>query len=342
MRLFTARVRDDDVKELRALLEQGGSTYEAEKEVYAVAEVVKQFLRELPDPLCTAELIDQWIAAAELPTVEERKRALKRVAFVQLPEINRVVLHYLLSFLYLYTLVPAHATKNKANITAVADTFGPLIFRAPDATTAVTSPSSTTNSGASSDLVAPTTPAPGSSGSADLPATPKVPSPRSGPSALLSRSAPLPATPLVSSSSAPAQGDAVEQPVSQPTVTAATTKEITPEMARLLCQTLLEDLPTIFPLLPNMCPSLPYVPMFGLPLPHIMQTQADKHPALKIPHFIQQGPCVLCVVRVLRCVRVLTPHHSSGAIARGQGPAQGGPLPSLRQRRTGEPRPRSP
>lgn len=289
MRLFTARVRDDDVKELRALLEQGGSTYEAEKEVYAVAEVVKQFLRELPDPLCTAELIDQWIAAAERPTLEERKRALKRVAFVQLPETNRVVLHYLLSFLYLYTLVPAHATKNKANITAVADTFGPLIFRAPDATTAVTSSSSTTNPVASPELVAPTTPAPGSSGSAELPATPKVPSPRSGPSALLSRSAPLPASPLVSSSSAPAQVDAAEQPASHSIVTAATTKEIAPEMARLLCQTLLEDLPTMFPLLPNMCPSLPYVPMFGLPLPHIMQTQADKHPALKIPHFIHQA-----------------------------------------------------
>jgi hypothetical protein len=38
-----------------------------------------------------------------------------------------------------------------------------------------------------------------------------------------------------------------------------------------------------------MCPSLAYVPIFGLPLPYIMQAQAEKHPALKIPHFIHQG-----------------------------------------------------
>jgi hypothetical protein len=64
MRLFTAPVREEDVKELRKVLEQGGSAYESEREVYAVAEVVKQFLKELPDPLCTADLIDQWLAAA--------------------------------------------------------------------------------------------------------------------------------------------------------------------------------------------------------------------------------------------------------------------------------------
>jgi hypothetical protein len=289
MRLFTAPVRDEGVSELRALLEQGGSVYEVEKDAYAVVEVVKQFLRELPDPLCTAELVDQWIAAASTPTpplsvarvrfgvslhvphtpgqptAEERKQAMKRIVFVQLPETNRVVLHFLLSFLYLYALIPTHSTKNKANVAAISDTFGPLVFRAP---AAVPQPpgeqtTATSASGASSGEHSPTPSA--------------LASPRSGHSAILSRSAPQAATPQASSSSVAPNADA-------PIV-----RDVSPELARVLCQTLLEDLPTMFPLLPSMCPSLAYVPIFGLPLPYIMQAQAEKHPALKIPHFIHQG-----------------------------------------------------
>jgi hypothetical protein len=69
----------------------------------------------------------------------------------------------------------------------------------------------------------------------------------------------------------------------------AVVSEIAPEIGRVLLQTLLEELPVMFPLLPSLCPTLAYAPVFGVPLPHVMQLQADKHPALKIPHFIHQG-----------------------------------------------------
>jgi len=63
---------------------------------------------------------------------DSRRLALKTLVF-GLNEANQQALHYLLAFLYLYALVPLHASKNKANISSIAETFGPLVFRQPAA-----------------------------------------------------------------------------------------------------------------------------------------------------------------------------------------------------------------
>lgn len=38
--------------------------YDAQEDIHAVAGTLKQYLRELPDPLLTLDLYNDWIAAA--------------------------------------------------------------------------------------------------------------------------------------------------------------------------------------------------------------------------------------------------------------------------------------
>lgn len=63
-----------------------------------IASVLKSYLRDLPDPLLTFNLYDQFIAAAQRPTEETRKVAILN-AINQLPEKNYLNLRYLMKFL---------------------------------------------------------------------------------------------------------------------------------------------------------------------------------------------------------------------------------------------------
>lgn len=273
-------MRDEEVKELRKILElgnhflhcvfdseplddtiavTGGSVYEAEKEVYSVVQVVKDFLRELPDPICSADLIPAWVEASSMPEAQfsfisrpltsvhwmteqpapdTLRQELKRLIFLHLPEANRQVLHYLLAFLYLYGLAPSHTAKNKANVAQIAETFGPLILRVP--------------------TIAPET---------QLPPSPTMVT-----------------TPEATSSvpQTPSNALPVEVPETLKT-------EISQETARVIFQTLLENLMDMFPMLPTLCPSLTASPVFGVPLEEVMQNQATAHPSLGVPYCIQRG-----------------------------------------------------
>lgn len=68
------------------------------QDVHVIASVLKSYLRDLPDPLLTFNLYDQFIAAAQRPTEETRKVAILN-AINQLPEKNYLNLRYLMKFL---------------------------------------------------------------------------------------------------------------------------------------------------------------------------------------------------------------------------------------------------
>ena len=56
------------LRKMRAVLDGGKLdlfAYDAQDDIHAVAGALKQYLRELPDPLLTLDLYEQWIVAAE-------------------------------------------------------------------------------------------------------------------------------------------------------------------------------------------------------------------------------------------------------------------------------------
>lgn len=64
-----------------------------------VAGLVKQFFRELPEPVLPTELQEAFIKAQQLPTEEERTSATMLLSCV-LPDRNVTTLHHLFNFLH--------------------------------------------------------------------------------------------------------------------------------------------------------------------------------------------------------------------------------------------------
>lgn len=64
-----------------------------------VAGLVKQFFRELPEPVLPAELQEAFIKAQQLPTEEERTSATMLLSGV-LPDRNITTLHHFFDFLH--------------------------------------------------------------------------------------------------------------------------------------------------------------------------------------------------------------------------------------------------
>lgn len=64
-----------------------------------VAGLVKQFFRELPEPVLPTELQEAFIKAQQLPTEEERTSATMLLSCV-LPDRNVATLHYFFDFLH--------------------------------------------------------------------------------------------------------------------------------------------------------------------------------------------------------------------------------------------------
>lgn len=67
-------------------------------DAHTIAGVLKSYLRDLPEPLLTYQLFDQFIAASQRPTDEQRKAAILNV-IKQLPKPNYDNLRYLSRFL---------------------------------------------------------------------------------------------------------------------------------------------------------------------------------------------------------------------------------------------------
>uniref|UniRef100_A0A3B5L2S2 Rho GTPase-activating protein 17 n=1 Tax=Xiphophorus couchianus TaxID=32473 RepID=A0A3B5L2S2_9TELE len=97
--LFRIAAGASKLKKLKAALDCSTSQLEEfYSDPHAVAGALKSYLRELPDPLMTSQLYDEWIQASSVSDPDKRLQALWLVCD-KLPKNNRNNLRYLVKFL---------------------------------------------------------------------------------------------------------------------------------------------------------------------------------------------------------------------------------------------------
>uniref|UniRef100_A0A8C9WC27 Myosin IXB n=1 Tax=Scleropages formosus TaxID=113540 RepID=A0A8C9WC27_SCLFO len=117
------------MKELRQLLEtEPGTVCLEDYPIHTVTGLVKQWLRELPDPLMTFTHYSEFIRAVELPEKLEQLHAIYKV-LEQLPAAHFNTLERLVYHLVKVAKEEAH---NRMSPNALAIVFAPCILRCPD------------------------------------------------------------------------------------------------------------------------------------------------------------------------------------------------------------------
>ncbi|XP_074512631.1 rho GTPase-activating protein 44 isoform X8 [Sebastes fasciatus] len=97
--LFRVAPSASKLKKLKASLDCGVlDVQEYSSDPHAIAGALKSYLRELPEPLMTTELYDEWILASNLPDMDKRLQALMAVC-EKLPTDNLNNFRYLTKFL---------------------------------------------------------------------------------------------------------------------------------------------------------------------------------------------------------------------------------------------------
>ncbi|XP_053939255.1 rho GTPase-activating protein 44 isoform X2 [Cuculus canorus] len=91
---------------------------------HAIAGALKSYLRELPEPLMTFELYEEWIQASNIPEQEKRLQALWN-ACEKLPKANYNNIRYLIKFLAKLT---EYQDANKMTPSNVAIVLGPNLL----------------------------------------------------------------------------------------------------------------------------------------------------------------------------------------------------------------------
>ncbi|XP_075302601.1 T-cell activation Rho GTPase-activating protein isoform X2 [Opisthocomus hoazin] len=97
--IFRKAANEKARKELKEDLNKGGNVDLKSKSVHLLAVVLKDFLRNIPSKLLSADLYDKWMQALEKSNKQEKLQELKEVA-AQLPRPNLVLLKHLLSLLH--------------------------------------------------------------------------------------------------------------------------------------------------------------------------------------------------------------------------------------------------
>uniref|UniRef100_A0A671L4H6 Rho GTPase activating protein 11A n=1 Tax=Sinocyclocheilus anshuiensis TaxID=1608454 RepID=A0A671L4H6_9TELE len=115
------------VKSLRAKLDQGEDCLPTALPL-DVAGLLKQFFRELPEPVLTSDLHSAFLKAQELPTDEERTSATVLLSCV-LPDRNLNTLRYFFSFL---KSVSQRCAENKMDSSNLSVIFAPNLFHCGD------------------------------------------------------------------------------------------------------------------------------------------------------------------------------------------------------------------
>ncbi|XP_061606548.1 rho GTPase-activating protein 44 isoform X2 [Phyllopteryx taeniolatus] len=97
--LFRVAPSASKLKKLKASLDCGVlDVQEYSSDPHAIAGALKSYLRELPEPLMTAELYDEWIQASNIQDMDKRLQALM-AACEKLPTDNLNNFRYLVKFL---------------------------------------------------------------------------------------------------------------------------------------------------------------------------------------------------------------------------------------------------
>ncbi|NWX46271.1 TAGAP protein, partial [Steatornis caripensis] len=97
--VFRKAANEKARKELKEDLNKGGNVDLQSKSVHLLAVVLKDFLRNIPSKLLSADLYEKWMQALEKPSKQEKIEELKGVAD-KLPRPNLVLLKHLLSLLH--------------------------------------------------------------------------------------------------------------------------------------------------------------------------------------------------------------------------------------------------
>uniref|UniRef100_A0A8C5BWW2 Myosin IXb n=1 Tax=Gadus morhua TaxID=8049 RepID=A0A8C5BWW2_GADMO len=117
-------------RELHQILETNPETASLENyPIHTITGLVKRWLRELPEPLMTFNLYNDFLHAAELPEKSERIRAIYQKVD-ELPESNYSTLERLIFHLVKVAKEEVH---NRMTASSLAIVFAPCIMRSPDA-----------------------------------------------------------------------------------------------------------------------------------------------------------------------------------------------------------------
>uniref|UniRef100_A0A668S6S2 Rho-GAP domain-containing protein n=1 Tax=Oreochromis aureus TaxID=47969 RepID=A0A668S6S2_OREAU len=117
------------IKTLRAKLNRGESCLSTALP-YDVATLIKQFCRELPEPLFPSELQAALLKAQSLPNLQDRMAALQLLSCL-LPARNASCLHYLFDYL---AKVSQRCSENLMTSSNLAIVFAPCLLPPPNTT----------------------------------------------------------------------------------------------------------------------------------------------------------------------------------------------------------------
>ncbi|XP_058250213.1 unconventional myosin-IXb-like isoform X2 [Hemibagrus wyckioides] len=116
-------------KELHHLLDTSPQSTSLDNyQIHTVTGLIKCWLRELPDPLMTFDLYNDFLYAADLPEKSERLRAIYR-KLEELPSPNYNTLERLIFHL---VRVAKEEAYNRMSANALAIVFAPCVLRCPD------------------------------------------------------------------------------------------------------------------------------------------------------------------------------------------------------------------
>uniref|UniRef100_A0A8C4KCN2 Myosin IXB n=1 Tax=Dromaius novaehollandiae TaxID=8790 RepID=A0A8C4KCN2_DRONO len=124
------------MKELKQLLQADPNSVKLENyPIHTITGILKQWLRELPDPLMTSAQYNDFLRAVELPGKQEQICAIYSV-LEQLPQANHNTLERLIFHLVKVALIE---DVNRMSPNALAIVFAPCLLRCPDTSDPLTS-----------------------------------------------------------------------------------------------------------------------------------------------------------------------------------------------------------
>ncbi|KAM9112045.1 unconventional myosin-IXb isoform 2-T2 [Pangshura tecta] len=124
------------MRELKQLLQTDPSSVKLENyPIHTITGILKQWLRELPDPLMTFAQYSDFLRAVELPEKQEQLVAIYSV-LEQLPQANHNTLERLIFHLVKVALIE---DVNRMSPNALAIVFAPCLLRCPDNSDPLTS-----------------------------------------------------------------------------------------------------------------------------------------------------------------------------------------------------------
>ncbi|XP_072224581.1 rho GTPase-activating protein 44 isoform X4 [Leuresthes tenuis] len=123
--LFRVAPSASKLKKLKASLDCGVlDVQEYSSDPHAIAGALKSYLRELPEPLMTTELYDEWIQASNIQDMDKRLQALMSVC-EKLPTDNLNNFRYLIKFL---AKLSEYQDSNKMTSGNMAIVLGPNLL----------------------------------------------------------------------------------------------------------------------------------------------------------------------------------------------------------------------